>query len=258
MTIVERVLVIVAGVGIISGIAFAPSPFSPAGVAINQYEHAQRQTVLIQASSGQGSGVIISRRTPGGQVRLFVWTAAHVVGDDAEVSVKVGLRTEGHKSGSSVFKAQVINVSKETDVALLRLNAPASFFEPSEFDTAAPLRVGDAVFHVGNFFGDAFDGSVTTGIISQVGIHPDSGRYEGWPWKLLDQTSAFAVPGSSGGPVFSGSTRRVVGLIVGGPLVGGNIACFLPVRVIEAYARTAKIEWAVRGTKCPADSTFEK
>lgn len=220
----------------------------------NRFERAQRNTVLLQTEFAQGSGSVVARRNITGQTRLFVWTAAHVVEGVSRCDAVRVLRADGEKVGITKFTAYVLARDAKKDVALLWLVAPAELFSGIEFDSEQPLRVGDKVYHVGNFFGSLFDGSVSTGIISQIGIRP---RLEGWFWDNLDQTTSFAVPGSSGGPVFNDRNDKVCGILVAGPLVGGDIACFVPVRTVRAWAQVTANEWSVIGDWCPSDTVLK-
>lgn len=216
----------------------------------NRYELAQRKTVLLKLADGQGSGVVIRRHNSTG-TRLFVWTAAHVVEGSDEAKVGYYVRNEGHRVGEVTFKARVIFRSKEKDLALLWLDAPASYFGDARFDFDAP-RVGQPQYHVGNFFGDVFDSSVSTGIVSGIGFHPDGN----WPWiEPLDQTTCPAIFGSSGGPVFNADSDRVMGLIVGGP-VGKGFIEYIPSREIRAFVSPWDL-WAVVGSSCPSDKYLD-
>lgn len=212
----------------------------------NKYERAQAQTVLVATGGGSGSGVVIERSL-NGLTNVFVWTAAHVVEGVTNLTVKRVLRYNGEKAGEMVFPATVIARFPKVDAALLLVKSPPEAFESATVATNAPLRVGTPIFHVGNFYGPPFDTSVSTGIISQVGVNPG---YEGWPWEIVDQCTAVIVPGSSGGPVFN-EAGEVVGLVVGGPTRGlDGVACFTPIREIERAAGQAWA-WALWGEEFP-------
>lgn len=214
---------------------------------VERYEHMQESVVLIQASGGQGSGVVVERENDKGKTRAFVWTANHVVENDVEVKIVKGIRTEGHRAGQAEFIARVIGRDKDRDVALLWLDAPAGYFRAAEFAEDAPIRVGTPLTHVGNVRGIAFEDSVSIGVMSQIGLKP-----EGWLWELTDQAALAAYFGSSGGPIFRTSDKAVVGLTVGG-VVGSGFMNFVPVRVIEAFANENTLYWGVRGDWCPSD-----
>lgn len=214
--------------------------------SLNQFEHVQRKTVLVVAPDGQGSGVVVKR---GGKV--FVWTACHVVYGHEKVLVKTIIRNGFHKVGESVFTGRVVAYDAAVDVALLYVDAPSEYFEGAEFDSLVPPPVGSAVYHVGNFLGAAFDGSVSTGVISQIGVNPG----EGWPWAVTDQTSAAIVPGSSGGPLFRTSNNKILGFVVG-HVPPSPIYVYVPVRVVEVWAEKAGVLWAIRGHSAPKVLTF--
>jgi S1-C subfamily serine protease len=233
-------------------VAFFRGCVPAVGHTLNQYEHAQRKTVLVVAPDGsQGTGVVVKRSG-----KVFVWTACHVVYGNEKVSVKSVIRNGFHKVGESVFVGKVVAYDAGVDVALLWVDAPPEYFEGAEFDSLIPPPVGSAVYHVGNFLGAAFDGSVSTGVVSQIGVNPGAG----WPWAVTDQTSASIVPGSSGGPLFNSLNNKIVGIVVG-HVPPRPIYVYVPVRVIEVWAEKAGVLWAIRGHSAPktlAFATFPK
>lgn len=198
------------------------------------YSAAQRNTVIVDTPGGPGSGIVIKRFG-----FVYVWTAYHVIASEPKVKVKQFFHFDGHKAGYVVFPATLIWFDGKNDLALLWLDAPSDFFEGVTFSPAKPPNVGDFVFHVGNWLGEDFDGSVSTGIVSQVGVqHSDSS----WPWPLTDQTTATVTAGSSGGAVFN-SKGEVIGIVVGGPHRGDfGFSHYIPVRVI---ASDKSIRWAI-------------
>lgn len=220
----------------------------------NKFQDAQEQVGLVsyktpEGATASGSGVVIRRISiTDGKPRLFVWTAKHVVSDTDEVSFRRILHYNGTKKGEMVFTAKVLFRLPNTDAALLWLDAPPEAFAASSFATAEAIAPGSAVFHVGNFLRQ-FDGSVSRGTVSQTGIKPE---ILFWPWALVDQTDLRILPGSSGGPIFSEASGKVIGLIVGGPNQGTlGIGCYVPVRVLIADCGAGS--WAIYGRFCPSD-----
>lgn len=211
------------------------------------YARMQKSVVLVQASDGQGSAVIVERTNRQGVTRVFAWTANHVVENDASVTIVKNIRADGKRVGQTEFTAQVIGRDAGRDVALLWVNAPANFFHAAEFAPSAPLAVGTPLTHVGNVQGIAFEDSVSNGILSQVGLKPKD-----YPWELTDQAALAAYFGSSGGPIFRTHDGDVAGLTCGG-IVGSGFMNFVPVRVIEDFANSNALHWAVRGDWCPGD-----
>lgn len=220
--------------------------------APNCYERAQSATgLIVSPSGGSGSGVVVRR-----QDKLFIWTAAHVVDDCDTVTFRSYVRHAGSRVGHSEFTARVIARNNPLDVALLWLSAPPEYFQSVKFADELPLRVGQSVYHVGNFHGSNFDDSVSIGVISQIGVRPN---VQGWPWsEQLDQTTAFIVYGSSGGGIFRHSDNALVGIIVGGPAPGvADINLFVPVRHIVRWAKGAGLTWAVYGDYAPDESILK-
>jgi S1-C subfamily serine protease len=215
------------------------------------YARMQASVVLIQASDGQGSGVVVERTNEHGQARVFIWTANHVVENDNSVTIKKAIRSETRRVGEAVFTAKVIGREAKRDLALLWLDAPAGYFRAAEFAPLAPIEVGTPLTHVGNVLGSSFEDSVSNGILSRNGIRP-----EGWPWELTDQAALAAFYGSSGGPLFRTGDGDVAGLVVGG-VVGSGFMNFVPVRIIENFANENVLHWAVRGDWCPGDGLLQ-
>lgn len=228
----------------------------PLGPNPDRFETAQSQTMLVTSTRSAGSGIVVIRTNPYGNPRIFLWTAAHVIGGEPfELTTHKIFRFEGHKAGQAIFTARVIGVTRDLDIALLWVNAPPDLgITGIKFAEASPLKVGTPVFHVGNFLGPAYDGSVSTGIISQIGVHPDVYPPDEWPWTLLDQTDCTVMPGSSGGAMFT-HDGRVVGIVVAGEVPTVNF--FVPNRVIARWAKAEGLEWAMYGDDCPSDAALE-
>jgi S1-C subfamily serine protease len=219
-----------------------PTPVTP-----NKYQVAQRSTVLIESGHGYGTGFVVQRGE-----RLFVWTAAHVVARDNVVKVRQVIRFENHKVGETTFKAIVIARDNTADLALLWLDAPPSYFSPVRFHKQNDiLPVGSHVFHVGNFYGPPFDGSVSTGVISQIGVLPS--EILDWPWPVVDQTTMTVIPGSSGGPVFDDS-GKIIGLVVGH--VSPGMEFFVPLREMVLFTHRQRADFALNSSDSPSDSVL--
>jgi hypothetical protein len=136
-------------------------------------------------------------------------------------------------------------VSEKFDYAVLWIDAPADIFVGAEFAYESLPKVGNRVYAVGNAYGKAMDGSVSTGIISQVGIDTNH-------WPVADQITTATAPGCSGGPLFSAVTHKIIGLVVGR---WEPFGCFVPIRVL---AKDRAYHWALWGKYCPTDDTLNK
>ncbi|MGH1543876.1 MAG: DegQ family serine endoprotease [Arenicella sp.] len=145
---------------------------------------------------GLGSGVIFDARNG------FILTNSHVIDKADEINITL-------KDGRE-FKAEVIGSDKESDVAVIKIEAEGLTAIPVGNSDA--LRVGDFVVAIGNPFG--LRQTVTSGIVSALGR---SGLgIEGY--EDLIQTDAPINPGNSGGALVN----------LRGELVGINTAIFSP------------------------------
>jgi len=134
-------------------------------------------------SEGSGSGVIIDEQG-------FILTNYHVVSgaDDIEVTLDDG----------STLAATMVGNDPGNDLAVVRIDPPAGGLTAARLGDADELRVGDAVFALGNPFG--LEATFTEGIVSAVGrtYSPGTGTR---PLRNMIQTDAAVNPGNSGGPL---------------------------------------------------------
>ena len=137
----------------------------------------------------------------------FVWDQAghivtnyHVV-EDAE-AVKVIFA-----NGSS-SDAEVIAADPNADVAVLKVDVPASELQPLTLGDSNDLQVGQLTIAIGNPYGQDF--TMTTGIVSAVGRTIPSGNTT-FSIPEVIQTDAAINPGNSGGPLLN-RRGEVVGI----------------------------------------------
>lgn len=238
-----------SAIGIFGSFMLWTSLIKDGGPSTTRYEAAQKKVVLLALPDGQGTGIVFKRHDAVGHERVFLWTAAHVMGDYTDAKVRLLIRNEGRKVGETDFTAKLVAIDKKIDIALLYVQgAPASYFVGNEFDSILPLHAGDPLYHVGNFFGEMLDGSFSKGVVSQIGAFPSLPEPGLWP--VLDQSTFTIEPGSSGGPVFNDRNDKVVGIAVG---KAGEVSFFVPVRAVDAFAVREHLEWAVYGDVCPTN-----
>jgi len=139
---------------------------------------------------GQGSGFILDKQG-------HILTNNHVVDNAQDVEVTLWNKKK--------YKASVIDVDKNHDIALLQIH-DAPNLEPATLADSTNLLVGQRVYAIGNPFG--FSGTMTRGMISAIrSIEMPSGN------KIEDaiQTDASINPGNSGGPLLN-SRGDVIGI----------------------------------------------
>ena len=154
---------------------------------------------LYQIPQGTGSGFVWDTR--GNIITNF-----HVIqnADTAQVTL----------ADQSNWKARVVGVAPDKDLAVLRIDAPANRLPPIPLGTSKDLQVGQSVFAIGNPFG--LDQTLTTGVISALNREIESVTRR--PIQGVIQSDAAINPGNSGGPLLDSAGR----------LIGVNTAIYSP------------------------------
>jgi S1-C subfamily serine protease len=129
-------------------------------------------------SEGAGSGIVLDKQG-------HVLTNYHVVEGAREIQVLLF-------DGSS-HSGKLVGFDPATDVAVLKVEAPANLLVPAVFGSSSNLHVGQRVF--------------ATGIISSLNrsLPTRSGR----TIKSIIQTDAAINPGNSGGPLLDSGSRLI-------------------------------------------------
>jgi putative serine protease PepD len=145
-----------------------------------------------QQSGGEGAGVVYDTKGD-------ILTDEHVVAN--ATSVKVNFQ-DGHSAS-----AKVLGTDPSTDVAVIRVNAPASELHPIPLANSSQAQVGDPVVAIGSPF--SLPETTTAGIVSAVGRSIQAPN--GYTITGSIQTDAAINPGNSGGPLLD-ANAHVLGL----------------------------------------------
>jgi S1-C subfamily serine protease len=145
-----------------------------------------------QQTEGEGAGVVYDTKGD-------ILTDEHVVANATSVEV--------HFQDGTNAKAKVLGTDPSTDMAVIKVDVPASELHPIPFADSNNAQVGDPVVAIGSPF--SLPETTTAGIVSAVGRSipaPNNYTITG-----AIQTDAAINPGNSGGPLLD-AAGDVLGL----------------------------------------------
>jgi S1-C subfamily serine protease len=148
-------------------------------------------------AEGAGSGSVLDKNG-------HILTNFHVIEGARDIQVTL--------YDGNTYEARPVGVDPDTDMAVIKIDAPPESLVPVEFGTSTRLKVGQRVLAIGNPFG--FARTLTVGIISSLNrtIRSRSDRRI----RSIIQTDAAINPGNSGGPLLDSR----------GQLIGVNTAIY--------------------------------
>jgi 2-alkenal reductase len=134
----------------------------------------------------------------------FIWDkAGHVVTNFHVIAGASTVYVQLH--AGSPIAARVIGGAEEYDIAVVRLRNPPPDLKPLPIGTSKDLRVGQAVYAIGNPFG--LTRTLTAGIVSALERRLPTAQ--GREVRGVIQTDAAINPGNSGGPLLDSSGRLI-------------------------------------------------
>jgi S1-C subfamily serine protease len=211
------------------GVAFIESQLEPQeSESLNPFGEVEPES---GGGVATGSGFVID-----GEGHIL--TNNHVVEGASKVTVKLG-------DSEKTYDAEVVGADPGTDIALLKVDAPASEVHPLTLGKSSEAEVGDPVVAIGNPFG--LDRTVTSGIVSALQRQIQAPN--GFSISHVIQTDAAINPGNSGGPLID-AEGKVIGInsqiATGG---GGNgnvgIGFAIPIDTIRAEIEQLKTKGEV-------------
>ena len=174
-----------------------------------------------------GSGIVLDQEG-------HVLTNNHVVEGGEEI--KVSFEAEGQ-----MYPAEVVGTEPNKDLALLKVDAPASQLHPLKLGDSSKMEVGDPVVAIGNPFD--LQRTVTSGIVSA--LQREIQAPDGVTIDNVIQTDAAINPGNSGGPLIN-SAGEVIGInsqiATGGEGSDGNVGIGFAIPINTAKEEISKLE----------------
>ncbi len=193
------------------------------------FEAAAPSVVYIFTETGQRS-IFGQREVSQGTGSGFIWDqAGHIITNHHVVagSSRVFVRFES----GGVAPARIAGVSPDHDIAVLKVSRQASELQPIAIGQSGNLRIGQAVFAIGNPFG--LSRTLTTGVVSALNRTLPTGT--GREIEGVIQTDAAINPGNSGGPLLD-SAGRLIGVntaILSGTGSSAGIGFAVPVDTVN-------------------------
>jgi S1-C subfamily serine protease len=165
---------------------------SPGVVSIKSTSYRQDFFGQVEEGQGSGSGSVIDEQG-------HILTNYHVIEGATKLSASLG--------GDKTYPARLIGGDPDTDLAVIKVDAPREQLTIVPLGDSDKLVVGQKVLAIGNPFG--FDRTLTTGVIS--GLQRPIRARNGRPIEGAIQTDASINPGNSGGPLLD-SHGRMIGI----------------------------------------------
>jgi S1-C subfamily serine protease len=171
-------------------VAAVQNPAAQGDTLVALFDRVSPGTVAIITENGQGSGFVYDAQGN-------IVTNYHVIDGAKTVEVRF-------TSGFMAY-GTVVGTDLDSDLAIVKVDAPAGELHPLPLGDSSILKVGQTVVAIGNPFG--LNSTMTVGIISALGrtlasVHesPDGSLFTAGD---IIQTDAAINPGNSGGPLFN-------------------------------------------------------
>jgi len=131
----------------------------------------------------------------------------HIITNNHVVKNATKITVTFHKGES--YSAKIVGTDPFADLAVIKVNADSSVLHPLTLGDSSKLRIGEPVAAIGSPFG--LSGSVTSGIVSQVGRLLETPDTASFSIPDVIQTDTAINPGNSGGPLLD-MQDKVIGI----------------------------------------------
>ncbi|GAB4485115.1 MAG: trypsin-like peptidase domain-containing protein [Anaerolineales bacterium] len=231
--------------------------------AVNSATMVSEQDLLVSLYERVIPGIVsieVATSNGGSQGTGFVYDKqGHIITNEHVVEGQTAMQV----SFTSGFKAyaKLVGVDKDSDIAVIKVDAPESELFPLTLGDSYQLKVGQKVIAIGNPFG--LSGTMTTGIVSALGrTLPSNRQTTGGSFFSagdLIQTDAAINPGNSGGPLFNlngeviginRAIRTVSSTASGEPVnsgIGFAISINIAKRAVPAIIKNGKYDYPYMG-----------
>ncbi|WLV24019.1 trypsin-like peptidase domain-containing protein [Aciduricibacillus chroicocephali] len=157
----------------------------------NYIDSAKESVFTVTTPEMQGSGFLYNSNG-------IIVTNAHVIEGWTEATV--------HSSTGESFTGKVIGYSNKTDVAIVQVPELAGR-QPFPIDTSSSINIGDEIVTLGSPLGK--ENTATMGYLTGTDRSFIIGTFT---YDHLFQISAPTAPGSSGGPLISKNSRKIIAI----------------------------------------------
>lgn len=176
-------------------------------VAMRVYRANLKSVVNITTIAAYRNRLGATRPSAGGGSGFFIDADGRVVTNNHVIDGAQSIIVTLH-DGSN-YRAEVVGVDEELDIAVLRIDALGRPLAPVHWGESGRLQIGQSVYALGNPFG--LEGTLTAGLVS--GLRRPFETESGFLVNNLIQTDTAINPGNSGGPLLD-SEGLVVGMNV--------------------------------------------
>jgi S1-C subfamily serine protease len=148
----------------------------------------------------------VAQEVPTGSGSGFIWDdQGHIVTNFHVVEGARSLSVAFHDQ--QTFEAKIVGLEPRKDIAVIKVDAPASLLVPIQVAKGQQVEVGQKTIAIGNPFG--LDHTLTTGVVSAIGRQVQGAG--GVSIRDMIQTDAAINPGNSGGPLLD-SQGQLIGM----------------------------------------------
>jgi len=218
---------------------------SPGVAFINTTSYRESGWGGVQEGKGNGSGSVIDANG-------HILTNYHVVENAQKLTVSFG--------GEKVYPATYVGGDPDTDIAVIKIEPPATGLTVVPFGDSDKLTVGQKVLAIGNPFG--LDRTLTTGVIS--GLQRPIRARNNRPIDAAIQTDASINPGNSGGPLLDkfgrmiGINSQILSPAGGSVGVGFAIPANTAKRVVPQILQFGEVKRPKLGATLPSVSDLRE